>query len=89
MSEQLFENAIALQLLKKRAVNFYKKRDGQEIDFILNREKAIEVKETPTRKDLNTLRKRATSLGIEEFALVGKHFPKGDFKDFIWEGNVF
>ncbi|QMW01764.1 ATP-binding protein [Spirosoma foliorum] len=85
---QLFENAIANQLHWLGTVQFYQRKSGQEIDFILNEQIAVEVKETPTPSDLKTLQKRATSIGLTETILVSRHPAPGDFKDFVWGGNL-
>lgn len=58
------------------------------IDFILNGEKAFEVKETPTPSDYQTLEKRARQLELPDCALIGRYPPQGGFTDFIWGGVV-
>jgi hypothetical protein len=88
-SGALFENAIAVQLLKKGELNYFQLKTGQEIDFILNRKTAIEVKETPAPGDLKTLESRAASLGLDETMLIGRYPPGSGFSDFIWGGTVF
>jgi hypothetical protein len=88
-SGALFENAIAVQLLKKGELNYFQLKTGQEIDFILNRKTAIEVKETPAPGDLKTLESRAASLGLDETLLIGRYPPGSGFSDFIWGGTVF
>lgn len=88
-SGALFENAIAQQLLKIGELNYFQLKSGPEIDFILDKKTAIEVKETPTPSHLMTLEKRATSLGLEEIRLVGRYPPGSDFTDFTWGGNIF
>jgi uncharacterized protein len=84
----LFENAVALQLMRKGEVNYYARKTGQEIDFILDKKEAVEVKETPSASDLNTLTKRAQSLNLSEMHLVGRYFPPSGFKDFTWAGDL-
>jgi len=88
-SGALFENAIAVQLMGIGKVNYYQKKTGQEIDFILNENLAIEVKETPVPSDLKLLRERASGIGMEDTMLVGRYPALGDFTDFIWGGGVF
>jgi predicted AAA+ superfamily ATPase len=74
-SGALFENAIANQLLRMGKVHYFQQRSGQEIDFILQEETAIEVKETPAPSDRNTLQKRASGLDLEKTMLVGRYPP--------------
>ena len=88
-SGQAFENAVALQLLRIGNVSYYQKKTGQEIDFILNENTAIEVKETPSYPDLKVLNYRANDLELPNKWLVGRHFSNPDFKDWYWGGNIF
>ena len=87
-SGALFENAIALQLMRLGPLTYFQLKTGQEIDFILDRRIATEVKETPTRSDANTLQARAATLGLEETWLIGRYPPRSDFADFVWGGSV-
>jgi uncharacterized protein len=89
-SGQVFENAIYLQLLKRyQQVQFYQRKAGQEIDFIVQTDMACEVKETPNQNDLNTLIRRATSVNMQKHLLIGRHLPGNQWKDFVWAGQVF
>jgi hypothetical protein len=88
-SGQVFENAIAVQLKTQGSIQYYQKRTGQEIDFIFNGDAAIEVKETPTRHDLQTVAGRADAIAVEKYLVVGRHHPSVDFADFTWGGNLF
>lgn len=71
---QLFENAIANQLSFYGDLYYYNKRNVTEIDFILNKEIAFEVKLKSSSSDLNRLAKNANELGIKEFYVVSKNF---------------
>ncbi len=86
---QLFENMVAAQLAARGNLNYYQKKTGQEIDFILNEDTAIEVKETPLHRDLNLLSQRSASLQLNKQFLIGHHPSQSGFKDFIWGGSVF
>lgn len=88
-SGQAFENAIAIQLLQMGEVAYYQKKTGQEIDFILDKKIAIEVKETPSYPDLKTLHYRADELELNERWLVGRHFSNPDFTNWYWGGSIF
>ena len=87
-SGQVFENAIALQLMRLGEVRYYQKLSGQEIDFILNDTLAIEVKETPVPQDLGVLKNRADSIGLTNVQLIGRHLPASNFSDFHWGGSI-
>jgi uncharacterized protein len=89
-SGALFENAIANQLAAAGTLQYFQTgRSGTEIDFILNEQRAFEVKETPTLHDLSTLVHRAKAANISDVALVGRHRPLSDFREFIWGGSIY
>ncbi len=88
-SGQVFENAIALQLLRMGEVAYYQKKSGQEIDFILDKTTAIEVKETPSYSDLKVLKYRTSDIELESSWLVGRHFTNSNFQDWYWGGGLF
>ncbi len=88
-SGQVFENAVAAQLKAFGDLNYYQRKSGQEIDFILNGDTAIEVKETAVVQDKNTLLQRASSIDLQENWLIGLHPAPNGFTDFIWAGTLF
>ncbi|MCD4729194.1 MAG: ATP-binding protein [Bacteroidales bacterium] len=88
-SGALFENTLANQLSAKGALRYYAKRTGQEIDFILDGIRAIEVKETPTAHDLTVLKKRAESINLKNFNLVGRNLPGTGFQELLWGGAIY
>lgn len=75
---QLFENAIANQLSYYGDLFYYNKRSTTEIDFILNKEIAIEVKLKSSLSDLNKLAKNANELGIKKYYLISRNFTDTD-----------
>lgn len=89
-SGHLFENMIAQQLSFLGQLNYYEKKSGAEIDFILNAQKAFEVKETPLLTDYNKLSRRSFSIGLNDFSLIGRYPTEAQkFNDFIWGGSIF
>lgn len=88
-SGQVFENAVATQLNTLYKLNYYQKKNGQEIDFILNEKIAVEVKETPISNDLATLKRRAEELRFKNQFLVGRQLAGSGFNKFKWGGNLF
>jgi len=88
-SGQVFENQVFLQLMKRGSVAYYQRKSGAEIDFVFNRETAIEVKETCHAGDLTTLQKRAHSIQLAKTMLVGNTLPGDQFKEFTWAGTLF
>ena len=83
----LFENAVHNQLRVRGELAYYSLRSGKEIDFILNKELAIEAKESPTetdRKDLEALTQKAR---LNKSRLIGRNkTPK--FQNYIWGGSI-
>ncbi len=87
-SGQVFENIIALQLKAKGRLAYYQRKTGQEIDFILNEKIGIEVKETPSDRDLKVLIQRSSELDLSENRLIARNAPGSDFKEWYWGGNI-
>jgi predicted AAA+ superfamily ATPase len=83
-----FENAIFNQLRNWGAVSYYSMKSGQEIDFILDRKIAVEVKETAALTDLNHTARLAQNLDIETCYVVARH-PTNVFEGFYWGGGIF
>lgn len=71
---QLFENAVANQLVNYGELSFYNKRNTAEIDFILNKKIAFETKLNGTIRDLEKLKYLAQKLNISEYYLISKSF---------------
>ena len=69
----LFENSIFLNLRNYGKINYYQKRSGGEIDFIV-KQTAIEVKIKGTEFDIKKLYKSAQSIGIKQYYLLTKDF---------------
>lgn len=67
-----FENAVFNQLKHYGEVAYYALKTGNEIDFILNKNQAFEVKETATASDLRTTQSLAQNLKIEKSFVVGR-----------------
>ncbi|MEQ1553760.1 MAG: ATP-binding protein [Ferruginibacter sp.] len=88
-SGAIFENIIANQLANIGEINYYEKSSGTEIDFILDKRTAIEVKETPSSFDVKTVEKRAKPLELENNFVIGRSLAPSGFKDFVWGGNIF
>ncbi len=88
-SGQVFENAVANQLARLGEVQYHQRSNGSEIDFVLNRQLAFEVKETPTPADLVTVTARARAVGLTEAIVIGRNQPNSGFGQFWWGGSVF
>ena len=71
---QLFENAVANQLAYYGDLSYFNKRNTAEIDFILNRETAVEVKLNGTIRDLDKLQYLSSKIGLKKSYLISKRF---------------
>lgn len=82
-----FENAIHNQLHHYGDLTYYQLKTGQEIDFILNKKVAYEVKETAYEIDNRKLLNLAKNLNITQGKVIGK-FPNQAFDNFLWGGMI-
>lgn len=71
----LFENNIFQNLRMRGEINYYQKKSGVEIDFILNKEIGIEVKINPTENDLRKLEKISKEIKLKKFKIFTKDYP--------------
>lgn len=70
----LFENAVYWNLQKKGGVQYYQRKNGAEIDFIVNNKHAYEVKLHPGKEDLQKLQSMAKDIGMEAEYLIGRDY---------------
>ncbi|WP_396165650.1 ATP-binding protein [Flavobacterium sp.] len=81
-----FENAIFNQLHHFGEVSYYQLKTGQEIDFIINKEIAFEVKETAQEIDYRKMMNLAKNVNIKKGFVLGKN--NVSFQNFIWGGMI-
>jgi len=67
---QLLETTVANQLQHYGRVSYFNKRNTAEIDFILNEEIALEVKQKAIEPDINKLEKLAHNLSVPKYHIV-------------------
>jgi predicted AAA+ superfamily ATPase len=70
----LFENAVYWNLHQKGNVQYYQRKNGVEIDFILNQQQAFEVKIHPEKEDMTKLQALGKDIGIEKANVVGRDY---------------
>ena len=70
----LFENTIFTALRLHGEVDYYQKKSGAEIDFIVDKRYAYEVKSMPYAQDLSRLKTLAQELNLNTFKLVSKKY---------------
>lgn len=81
---QLLETTVANQLIHYGTLSFYNKRNTTEIDFVLNGEIAIEVKQTAIIKDIQKLQKTALGIGLKNYYVMTNRFSELDRVVFPW-----
>jgi len=82
-----FENSLFHQVSRNNEVQYYAMKNGNEIDFILNKNLALEAKETPTSDDMSSLARLSHIAKIADCRLIGRNLsPK--FTDYIWGGSI-
>ncbi|NIM91181.1 MAG: AAA family ATPase [Candidatus Aminicenantes bacterium] len=74
----LFENSVFQNLRQKGELNYFQKKRGSEIDFILNKEIAYEVKATPHLPDVKKLERVSSELNLRKFQVVSKSYVVHD-----------
>lgn len=72
----LFENAVFQNLRLKGELNYYQRKSGVEVDFILNQKKCSEVKIRPSQQDLNKIKRISKELRIKDFSLISKSYSE-------------
>ena len=70
----LFENAVFSALRLKGELNYYQRKSGVEIDFILNKKSAYEVKTSPDKRDLARLAELARELKLKDYSIVSRNY---------------
>ncbi len=66
----LFETNVFQRLRSRSAVNYYQKKTGAEIDFIVDKSHAYEVKMTPSEHDVKRLVILSKEIGLHSYSLI-------------------
>lgn len=72
---QLFEQSISQSLKPHRSLDFFYK-DASEVDFIIDKEIACEVKTSVSKRDIAHLKMRAQSLGLSEYYVIAREYSE-------------
>lgn len=74
----LLENSVYQNIKKYGDVKYYQKRNGAEIDFIINAEykTAFEVKTSADENDLKRLKRMSEQLNINNYYLISQSFTE-------------
>jgi uncharacterized protein len=71
---RLFENSLFQNLLPKGEIHYYQRKSGVEIDFILDKQSAYEVKTSPGENDYKRLSLLANELEIDASIIISKNY---------------
>lgn len=74
---QLFEQSV-FQNFRQHSLTYFSKDGGNEIDFIVDGQTALEVKTTASQSDINKLEQRASSIAVSESYLVSLEYSHQD-----------
>jgi len=72
----IFENSIFQNLRIKGDLNYYQRKSGVEIDFILNHKDAYEVKINPGASDLRKMKELSNELGLKSCRMISRKFSE-------------
>ncbi len=73
---QLFEQGVFQNLHLDHTINFYNKDGGSEIDFIVDKKIALEVKTSASKRDINHLKRISQALNLPEAYIVSKEYSE-------------
>jgi len=73
---QLLEQSIFQNLHLNHTINFYNKDGGSEIDFIVDKKIALEVKTSVSKRDIDHLKRRSKSLNLPESYIISKEYSE-------------
>ena len=73
---QRLENAVFSQLTNHYNVHYYQRKSGAEIDFILDKRIAVEIKTFATRSDCQKLSRLVNDLDIPEYYVFTQNLGK-------------
>lgn len=72
----VFENSVFQNLRVKGELNYYQRKSGVEIDFVLDKKTAFEVKISPQESDLKKLKELSAQIGLKDYRIISKNYTK-------------
>jgi len=81
---QILETAVFNQLQHYGEISFYNRRNTAEIDFILNKEIALEVKQKAIDPDMHKLEKLTNEIGLSKHFVVSNSVVKMENVVYPW-----
>jgi uncharacterized protein len=74
--ECLFENSVFQNLRTKGKVQYYERKSGSSISFILNNETAYDVELHPRKSDLTRIQRLSADLFLKNYYVVSKNYSE-------------
>src|SRR4030065_685826 len=71
---RIFATSLFQNLRIKGEIEYYERKNGAEIDFLLDKTHAFEAKMTPQHRDVNQLKRVAEELGMTSWSVVSRNF---------------
>jgi uncharacterized protein len=72
----IFENSVFQNLRPSGEINYYQRKSGVEIDFILNQETAFEVKISPRELEIKRLKELSGQIGLKDCTMISKNYSE-------------
>jgi predicted AAA+ superfamily ATPase len=72
----IFENSVFQNLRIKGELNYYQRKSGVEMDFILNHKNAYEVKINPGASDLRKMKELSNEIGLKSCRMISRKFSE-------------
>lgn len=70
----LFENAVFWNLHRHGTIQYYQRKNGAEIDFVVNNQNAYEVKIHPEKEDFQKAQSLAKDINIDRVNLISREY---------------
>jgi predicted AAA+ superfamily ATPase len=82
-----FENAVFNQLIHFGELSYYQLKNGNEIDFILDKKHGFEIKETGNKNDYDKLIHLASNIKVEKGNVLCRYQPN-EHEGLVWGGMI-
>jgi predicted AAA+ superfamily ATPase len=69
---EIFENAVFSAIRLKGEINYYQRKNGTEIDFVLDKKYAYEVKISADKQDVKKIAVVSKTLKLKNFAVISR-----------------
>ncbi len=83
---RLFENSVFQILREKGEINYYQKKSGTEIDFILDKTDGYETKLSPSYRDITKLKRIARGINLKTYKIIALSYT--DDEIFIYPFQI-